>query len=104
MADPNPRQALGKRVMSNYFKGKCTPPVNAKLFQMGFLGTSRTETLNRFLAAILIQKRMQNRKSKSAKSLDISTDFETPNKQGTQPLTESLLSFVESLAALSTIK
>jgi len=39
MADPSPRQALGKRVMSNYFKGKCTPPGNAKLFEMDFLSS-----------------------------------------------------------------
>ena len=48
MADPSPRQALGKRVMSNYFKGKCTPPGNAKLFEMGFLTYFRKDTRNWF--------------------------------------------------------
>ena len=36
-------------------------------------------------------------KSRSGEFLYLSTDFEPPNKQGTQPLTEFLLSFVESL-------
>ena len=48
MADPSPRQALGKRVMSNYFKGKCTPLGNAKLFEMGFLTYFRKDTRNWF--------------------------------------------------------
>ena len=36
-------------------------------------------------------------KSRRGEFLYLSTDFEPPNKQGTQPLTEFLLSFVESL-------
>jgi hypothetical protein len=48
MADPNPRQALAESQMSNYLKGKCTPPVNAKLFEMGFLTYFRKDTRNWF--------------------------------------------------------
>ena len=48
MADPSPRQALAESQMSNYLKGKCTPPGNAKLFEMGFLTYFRKDTRNWF--------------------------------------------------------
>ena len=39
-------------------------------------------------------------KSRSGKSLDISTDLEALYKKRTQPLTEFILSFVESLGVM----
>jgi hypothetical protein len=44
--NPNAKQALEKWPMSNYFKGKCTPPGNAKLFEMGLLMYFRKDTQN----------------------------------------------------------
>lgn len=88
--------------MPNYLKGKCTPPGNAKLFQMGFFGQRRKNNKYRFGQAICSWRMHWTRNSENLKSLDISTDFETLNKQETQQQIDIILSFVESLGVSRT--
>ena len=94
-------QVITRKIVNvKLFQGKCTPPGNAKLFQMGFLGSERKEYQTGLKLAIFGTKWLQISKPKSPESLDISTIFEASNKQGTQQPTEFILSFVESLGVM----
>ena len=52
------------------------------------------------VADVSLLKYASKNKREKGEFLDISTDSETPNKQETQPLTDIILSFVESLGVI----
>ena len=69
-------QVITRKIVNvKLFQGKCTPPGNAKLFQMGFLGSERKEYQTGLKLAIFGTKWLQISKPKSPESIDISTDF-----------------------------